>query len=131
MIRAVLAVLVVIAVQPTFASPANAGCEYTDQVRFIDGVAVVDAVMICDEDDGAIDQVSNAQPTNMNLDTNCVRFALSQDEDPLKFCDIPAEAAATIQLTPDMVASAFARIPLPPSKLVVQPPNGRTLVNFE
>ena len=30
-----------------------------------------------------------------------------------------------------MVATALRRIPLPPSKLLVQPPNGRTLVNFE
>ena len=30
-----------------------------------------------------------------------------------------------------MVRSALARIPLPPSRLVVQPPGGRTLVNFD
>ncbi len=35
------------------------------------------------------------------------------------------------QLTSGMVAAAFARIPLPPSQLIVQPPNGRTLVNFD
>ncbi len=29
------------------------------------------------------------------------------------------------------MAARFAQIPLPPSKLIVQPPNGRTLVNFE
>ena len=30
-----------------------------------------------------------------------------------------------------MVAAAFRRVELPPSKLIVQPPNGRTLVNFD
>ncbi len=35
------------------------------------------------------------------------------------------------QLTSGMVAAAFERVPLPPSTLVVQPPNGRTLVNFD
>ena len=30
-----------------------------------------------------------------------------------------------------MVAAAFRRLPLPASELQVQPPNGRTLVNFE
>jgi hypothetical protein len=34
-------------------------------------------------------------------------------------------------LTPAIVAGAFRRIPLPSSKLMVQPPNGRTLVNFD
>ena len=33
-------------------------------------------------------------------------------------------------MTPGMVATAFRNIPLPPSELSVQPPNGRTLVNF-
>lgn len=30
-----------------------------------------------------------------------------------------------------MIAAAFGRIPLPPSELIIQPPNGRTLVNFD
>ena len=30
-----------------------------------------------------------------------------------------------------VVASAFRQIPLPPSRLIVQPRNGRTLVNFD
>jgi hypothetical protein len=43
----------------------------------------------------------------------------------------PDEGEPEPELTPGVVASAFARIPLPPSKLIIQPPNGRTLVNFE
>ncbi|GAB3197253.1 hypothetical protein GCM10027062_08590 [Nocardioides hungaricus] len=35
------------------------------------------------------------------------------------------------QVTPGMVAAAFRRIPLPASELDVQPPGGRTLVNFD
>ncbi len=34
-------------------------------------------------------------------------------------------------VTPGLVLRAFRRIPLPASELVVQPPGGRTLVNFE
>ena len=42
----------------------------------------------------------------------------------------PDDAPADI--TPGMVAAAFAQVlPLPPSTLQVQPPNGRTLVNFD
>jgi hypothetical protein len=34
-------------------------------------------------------------------------------------------------VTPGLVLRAFRRIPLPASEVVVQPPGGRTLVNFE
>lgn len=34
-------------------------------------------------------------------------------------------------ITPGVVAAAFRRIPLPEAPLTIQPPNGRTLVNFE
>ncbi|WP_344771863.1 hypothetical protein [Nocardioides panacisoli] len=34
-------------------------------------------------------------------------------------------------ITPPMVADAFQRIPLPASPLIIQPPGGKTLVNFE
>jgi len=34
-------------------------------------------------------------------------------------------------VTPGTVAAAFRRLELPEAKLVIQPPNGRTLVNFE
>lgn len=34
-------------------------------------------------------------------------------------------------VTDDLVATAFRRIPLPPSTFTIQPPGGRTLVNFE
>jgi hypothetical protein len=35
------------------------------------------------------------------------------------------------QVTGAMASHAFATVPLPPQSLIVQPPNGRTLVNFE
>ena len=43
----------------------------------------------------------------------------------------PATLAAPPEVTPGLVLRAFRRIPLPASELVVQPPGGRTLVNFE
>jgi hypothetical protein len=64
-----------------------------------------------------------------DLDAVCVATALSLGENPFTFCDIPADDAPDV--TPGMVAAAFARIPLPASELDVQPPNGRTLVNFD
>lgn len=43
----------------------------------------------------------------------------------------PDEAAAVPQLTDAVVSTAFARIPLPAAELQIQPPGGRTLVNFD
>jgi hypothetical protein len=54
---------------------------------------------------------------------------------PFAFCDIPQDVsippAPAPALTPGMVARAFRTIDLPPSELQIQPPNGRTLVNFD
>lgn len=46
-------------------------------------------------------------------------------------CPLPLDPAAGAGLTPGMVLAAFRRIPLPASELMVQPPGGRTLVNFD
>lgn len=43
----------------------------------------------------------------------------------------PAEGATAPVVTDSAVAMAFQRIPLPPSTFQIQPPGGRTLVNFE
>lgn len=42
-----------------------------------------------------------------------------------------SQATPAPVITPGLVAAAFRRIPLPEAPLVIQPPNGRTLVNFE
>ncbi|GAB3197247.1 hypothetical protein GCM10027062_08570 [Nocardioides hungaricus] len=46
-------------------------------------------------------------------------------------CPDGPDEAAEPEVTPGMVAAAFRRIPLPASELDVQPPGGRTLVNFD
>ncbi len=42
---------------------------------------------------------------------------------------MPAPTVPTV--TPGLVMAAFRRLPLPAAEMVVQPPGGRTLVNFE
>ena len=115
-----------------FTAPTAAAedCQLVEETRWVGGEAVVTMVLVCDEREDEASAVST-EPRDSNVDTVCVREALEQGLDPIAFCDVPAEEAASIALTPDMVAAAFSRIPLPPSKLSVQPPNGRTLVNFE
>lgn len=66
-----------------------------------------------------------------DLDAICVSTAISIGEDPFAFCDLPPDANLPSDVTPGLVAAAFARIPLPPSRLLIQPPNARTLVNFD
>lgn len=69
-------------------------------------------------------------PRDADLDTACVREALSTGRDPFQLCDLPSEAGE-VEVTPGIVGAAFRRIPLPAAELIVQPPGGRTLVNFE
>jgi hypothetical protein len=120
-----------------FPAPATAGCTEAEQVSYENGIAQIHVVQVCSngsETDGGTENSANTPPPRESgLDTVCVREALAQGANPFEFCDVPSGAAETtevIQLTPAIVASAFARIPLPASKLMVQPPNGRTLVNF-
>ncbi|WP_231482839.1 hypothetical protein [Nocardioides sp. URHA0020] len=46
-------------------------------------------------------------------------------------CVPEPEVEPEVEVTPGRVARAFQRLPLPAAELVVQPPKGRTLVNFE
>ena len=62
-----------------------------------------------------------------DLDALCVATAITIGEDPFVFCDIPP--TDDVEITPEMVAAAFARVPVPASKIEVQPANGRTLAS--
>lgn len=69
---------------------------------------------------------------DLNLDILCVRYAIDNGLDPYTECDLTEEELQEIAvLTETMIASAFRELPLPASDVIVQPPNGRTLVNFE
>jgi hypothetical protein len=60
-------------------------------------------------------------------------FAATQTEgEVVGFCGAPdPEPEAEQALTLGDIRSAFARLPLPASTLVIQPPDGLTLVNFD
>lgn len=78
----------------------------------------------------AVGEVSMTDLASLGLDAICVNAALSGGHNPFTFCGLTDDGELP-ELTPGIVASAFRRIPLPGSRLLVQPPNGRTLVNFE
>jgi hypothetical protein len=69
------------------------------------------------------------QVRDSDLDAICVSTAITIGEDPFTFCDLPP--TDDVEITPGMVAAAVARVPLPASRIEVQPGNGRTLVNFD
>jgi hypothetical protein len=75
----------------------------------------------------------------------CTEPALCDDESPMTYVwfetadgtDLPgsnfcaSDGEEPVEITAGMVLNALRHIPLPPSDLIVQPPNGRTLVNFD
>jgi len=112
---------------------AEAACHQQVVTEFVLGVAQVNTKVVCDSDStGAANPVGELPPRDSDLDSVCTQAAITNDVDPFLYCDIPATADNDgPEPTPGLVARAFRRIPLPEAKLVIQPPNGRTLVNFE
>ena len=83
----------------------------------------------CDRDADEEVELTVAPVRDSDWDAACVRTAISVGLDPAGFCDLPTGERP--DPTPGLVARAFRQIQLPEAELVIQPPNGRTLVNFE
>ena len=113
-------------------SPAHADCEWVRIVEIFNGQVRVHFEERCDPGDVGLDPVSNAPvpPRDSDWDAACVRTAITVGLDPVAFCDLPPTAVVPT-VTPGLVARAFRNVPLPASQLAVQPPDGRTLVNFD
>jgi hypothetical protein len=112
----------------TSAAAYGADCSYEEQVSYVWGQPQVSLVYTCPGDSASID-AAPASVTQQDLAVaNCLDYAAELLLIP-PFC-LPSPGEESAEVTPAIVASAFARIPLPASKLMVQPPNGRTLVNF-
>ena len=106
------------------------GCHTEHQALYVNGLLQFHNVTVCGPDGSASSTEQVVLPTDSDLDAVCVNTAISNGVDPFAFCNVPDGDDATA-LTTGLIAEAFARIPLPASTLHVQPPNGRTLVNFE
>jgi hypothetical protein len=123
--------LAIIAVSLTPQPARAAECHYETSTIFVNGTAQTQTVQVCtDSPDGDSVTPVDLPPSSLGWDPLCVTTAIENGVDPMTFCDIPPEEATTV-LTPALVASAMKTIPLPPSVLEVEPPNGRTLVNFD
>ena len=111
---------------------AEAACHQQVVTEFVLGVAQVNTKLVCDSetDDGLV-QVGELPARDSDLDPICTQTAITNDVDPFLYCDVPVTPAVMPEPTPGLVARAFRRLPLPAAELVIQPPNGRTLVNFD
>jgi hypothetical protein len=96
----------------------------------LDGAIQIKTVMVCAPTDSNGTEPIVSPPRDSDWDAACVRTAIEVGLDTAEFCDLPSGAAPP-DVAPGLVARAFRRVPLPEAKLVIQPPNGRTLVNFE
>jgi hypothetical protein len=113
------------------AASARADCPITYVPVLTDGAVVMQAQQNCGETSTSATVVGDLPPTDSGLDSLCVQTAMSMGQAPYEFCAAPPEDADSPVITSSMVAAALRVIPLPASALQVQPPNGRTLVNFD
>ncbi len=114
---------------------AAARCTFVQQATMFEGTAQVTTVRHCagTESSGGSGHGALSAPRDSGLDSICAQTAITIGLDPETFCTEPTDPRTppAAQITPGSVAAAFRRIPLPPAKLIIQPPNGRTLVNFD
>jgi len=106
-------------------------CHFETHTTFVNGHLYTQTIQVCPAT-SATEPISDQAvdpPRDSGLDAICVATAMSAGADPFEFCDIPPESRP--EVTPGLVAVALRRIQLPAASIQVQPPNGRTLVNFE
>lgn len=120
----------------TQSSHAASACPSGSTIEFVNGADRVLGSGSC-ESPGTSSDGSSGTPTVFDPEygrwsqqqfIDCQNEAQSLGEDVAEFCGSNG-AAPTV--TPGVVQQAFTSIPLPSARLSIQPPNGRTLVNFD
>gem|GEM_PF-5235926 len=114
---------------------AQTSCEWVTRSHIVRGIVITEHEYVCYETnppsgatDDSADSASSIPPSAGSA--ACAGAAAAFGIGPAEFCGV-GEAATTPAITTGLVASAFRRIPLPASDLGIQPPGGKTLVNFE
>jgi hypothetical protein len=111
------------------AAPSVADCSIVYEPELLGGVVVLQAHQQCTPESTESVVHVDQPPTDSGMDSICVATAITLGSAPADYC-LPATGESP-DLTPGMVANAFKVLPLPASFLEVQPPNSRTLVNFD
>ncbi len=117
---------------PRVANALDSDCHYVESVSFGQGVAVVEQQLICPSGQQPGSEITAAMASTSEFYAGiaaCLAEVIELFGATSPFCT-PFPVDATPVLTPGLVAAALRRVDLPASELVVQPPNGRTLVNF-
>jgi len=130
MIRRLLAVGLIVVVLAGSGSAEATGCHFETVTHNLNGFVYVGVVEVCTGGGEGTTSVSDVPPTDSGLDPLCVSTAMSIGRDPVDFCAEP-DGGTPPEVTPAMVLAAFQHVPLPASVLEIQPPRGRTLVNFD
>ena len=133
---ALIALLMLPATAILTSTSAQAGCDESSSA----GVAVVAGTLVAGAESSATG-CGTANPgdppvitdinhvTTAGLSEDCVLTSMALGINPFTFCQPGADE--DVDITPGMAAALFRTIPIEPSQLHIQPPNGRTLVNFE
>lgn len=112
----------------------SAECHTETVTHTVAGLIIVSTVEVCTggtEPGSSTDVVTLPPPTHTDVDSLCIHLAELAGVAPEEICTGVEEEGDPPEVTPGLVAAALRAIPLPPSALQVQPPNGRTLVNFD
>ncbi|WP_183098263.1 PKD domain-containing protein [Nocardioides pelophilus] len=114
------------------APAARAGhCYEVERTRISHGQVITTIVRVCPEHSESAEQTADEQNAAPPVGSAaCLAAAAVLGLPPEDVCGGSTDAAAPI-VTDGMVARVLRRIELPASSLHVQPPGGRTLVNFE
>ncbi len=97
------------------------------------GQIITTLVLVCPEHNDSIGPSpvdTNPAPPPVGS-AACLAAAALLGLPPAEVCGEEDQDAIVPEVTDGLVAEAFHRLPLPPSQLTIQPPGGRTLVNFE
>jgi hypothetical protein len=130
--RAALATVLGVLLQGHAAAVAAPACFTYYVPETIDGAVVLQAHEHCPPvaETSSVEAVENPPPTSIGRDPICVATAMSLGEDSAEFCDEPVDEVE-VSITPGLIAQAMRAIPVPAANIGVEPPNGRTLVNFD
>lgn len=113
------------------AAVADGGCLTYYVSHTIAGVTTLEAHEYCPGTTTTTIDTTDPGRTDLGRDPICVATALSLGEDSASFCDSPGNDDGTVEITPGAVRAAMAHVRIPAAVLEVQPPGGRTLVNFD
>lgn len=113
------------------AAPAAGECYYVEHTWSVNGVLNTQLVKVCPAETSTGTYVTDGKtpPTTSGIDPLCASTAISNGVDPEVFCK--PDDGTDQKVTPGLVAIAFASMAIPPAQVEIEPPNGRTLVNFD